>query len=242
MKSQDDLGDLLRQFYGAYGRPDEGPPDGLNVAKLLPASDAIRHDSELLRIFLADETVQRDFVRCREILEQVATALADSTSFLHELQNLNLQSEVDMEHLANGVFWFTLASQLHADAGEKPDDLILPAQIPEPFRRSLQIQGALVFKLYIGLVYMREGALRDILAAGSVARMRTLILCNRLLNCDYVRHLRNALSHADFSPCMAGIVFRDNGYLCIASPGFLDWLCIWLFTLYHSCLCVLGKD
>lgn len=242
MKSQDDIGDLLRRFYRTYGRPEEGPPDGLNIAELLPASEAIRQDSELLRLFLTDETVQRDFVRCREILEQIATALADSTSFSHELQNLNLQSEVDMEHLTNGIFWFTLALQLHPDAGAKPDDLSLPAQIPEPFRRSLQIQGALVFKLYIGLVYMREGALREILATGSATRMPTLTLCNKLLNCDYVRHLRNALSHADFSPCIAGIVFRDNGYLCIASPGFLDWLCIWLFILYDSCVRVLGKD
>jgi len=242
MKTQDEIGDLLRRFYGTYGRPKEGPPDGINVAELMPASDAIRQDSELLRLFLASETAQRDFVHCRELLEQIATALADSTSFLKELQNLNLQSEVDLEHLTNGVFWFTLASQLHPDAGVKSDDISLSEKIPEPFRRSLQIQGALVFKLYIGLVYMREGVLRDILSAGSAARMPTLILCNKLLNCHYVRHLRNALSHADFSPCMAGIVFRDNGYLCIASPGFLDWLCIWLFTLYHSCVCVLGKD
>jgi hypothetical protein len=242
MKSQDDIGDLLRRFYGTYGRPEEGPPDGLNVAELLPTSEAIHQDSELIRLFLTDKTVERDFLRCREILEQIATALADPTSFSQELQNLNLQSKVDMEHLTNGIFWFTLASQLHPNAVTKPDDLSLPAQIPEPFRRSLQIQGALVFKLYIGLVYIREGTLHDILAAGSAARMPTLTLCNKLLNCDYVRHLRNALSHADFSPCMAGIIFRDNGYLCIASPGFLDWLCIWLLILYHSCGRVLGKD
>lgn len=104
MKSQDEIGNLLRRFYGIYGRPNEGPPDGLNIAELLPASEAIRQDSELLRLFLGNETTQRDFVRCRDILEQIATALADSTSFLQELQNLNLQSEVDMEHLTNGVF------------------------------------------------------------------------------------------------------------------------------------------
>jgi hypothetical protein len=242
MKAQDDLGDLLRRFYRTYGRPDEGPPDGMNLSEFLPQSDSIQQDSDLLRNFLSNDTARRDFERCRDLLEQIATALADSTTFLQELQSLNLPGKVELDHLTNGIFWFTLASQLHPDAKTKSDDLSLPAQIPEPFRRSLQIQGALVFKLYIGLVYMREGVLGDILAAGSAARMPTLGLCRKLLNCDYVRHVRNALSHADFSPCMAGIVFRDNGYLCIASPGFLDWLCIWLLVLYHSCICVLGND
>lgn len=110
MKTKDEIGDLLRRFYGTYGRPKEGPPDGLNIAELLPESETIHKDSELLRLVLANETVQRDFVRCREILEQIATALADSTTFSQELQNLNLQSKVDVEHLTNGVFWFTLAS------------------------------------------------------------------------------------------------------------------------------------
>ena len=64
----------------------------------------------------------------------------------------------------------TLASQLHPDMLKRSQtSCSLPAQIPEPFRQSLQIQGALVFKLYIGLVYMREGILGDILAAGSAS-------------------------------------------------------------------------
>jgi hypothetical protein len=242
MKAQDDLGDLLRQFYRTYGRPAEGPPDCLNLSEFIPQTGSIQRDSDLLKLFLSNKTAQRDFEGCRDILEQIATALADSTAFLQELQSLNMKAPGELDHLTNGIFWFTLASQLNPKAETKSDDLSLPAQIPEPFRRSLQIQGALVFKLYIGLVYMREGVLGDILAAGSAARMPTLGLCRKLLNCDYVRHIRNALSHADFSPCMAGIVFRDNDYMCIATPGFLDWLCIWLFTLHHSCMCVLGKD
>ena len=214
----------------------------MNLAEILPQSDSIQEDLELLRFFLSNDTVRRDFERCRDILEQIATALTDSTTFLRELQNLNFPAKAELDYLTNGIFWFNLASQLHPDAKMKTDNLSLPGQIPEPLRRSLQIQGALVFKLYIGLVYMREGVLADILTAGSTARMPTLGLCRKLLNCDYVRHVRNALSHADFSPCMVGIVFRDNGYLCIASPGFLDWLCIWLFTLHFSCMCVLGKE
>ena len=242
MKAQDELGDLLRRFYRTYGRPEEGPPDGMNLAEVLPQSGSIQQDSDFLRLCLSNDTARKDFERCRDILEQIATALADSTTFLQELQNLNLPAKPELDNLTNGIFWFTLASQLHPDAKTKSDNLSLPTEIPEPFRRSLQIQGTLVFKLYISLVYMREGVLADILTAGSTARMPTLGLCRKLLNCDYVRHVRNALSHADFSPCMAGIVFRDNGYLCIASPGFLEWLCIWLFTLHYSCMCVFGKE
>ena len=242
MKPQDNLGDLLHNFYRTYGRPNEGPPDDINLDGLIPKSDSIRQDLNLLQLYLSNDTARRDFERCRDILEDIASALADSTTFLQELQNLNLQSEVPLDHLTNGIFWFSMASQLHPQDKTQPDNLSLPEQIPEPFRQSLQIQGVLVFKLYIGLVYMREGVLSDILAAGSAARMPTIGLCRKLLTCDYVRHLRNALSHADFSTCMAGIVFRDNGYMCIASPGFLDWLCIWLFTLHHSCMCVLGKE
>ncbi len=167
MKIQDDFGDLLRRFYRTYGRPDEGPPYGFNLSRIIPQTDSIRRDSDMLKLVMSNNTAQRDFERCRDILEQIATSLSDTTTFLQELQSLNMQAIGELDHLTNGIFWFTLASQLHPNAKTKSDNLSLPAQIPDPFRRSLQIQGALVFKLYIGLVYMREGILGDILAAGS---------------------------------------------------------------------------
>jgi hypothetical protein len=239
---RDDLGDLLRQFYQTYGRQEEGPPAGLNLSVIIPQTDSIQRESDMIKQLLSNSTVQRDFERCRDILEHIATSLSETHALLQELKNLNLKAEGDVEHFTNGIFLFTLASQLHPNAETKSEDLSLPEQIPEPFRRSLQVQGALVFKLYIGLVYMRGGILNGILSESAAMRMPNLGLFRKLLNCDYVRHIRNALSHADFSPCMVGISFRDNGYMCIASPGFLDWLCIWLFTLYHSCVCVLEKD
>jgi hypothetical protein len=242
MKVQDDLGDLLRQFYRTYGRPDEGPQYGLNLSEIIPQTDYIQRDSDMIKLFMSNNTAQRDFERCRNILEQIAISLSDTHAFLQELQSLNMQAAGGLDHLTNGIFLFTLASKLHPNTKTKSTDLSLPKQIPEPFRRSLQIQGALVFKLYIGLVYMRECILNGILAESAAMRMPTLGLFRKLLNCDYVRHIRNALSHADFSHCMAGISFKDNDYICIASPGFLDWLCIWLFTLYHSCVCVMEND
>ncbi len=86
---------------------------------------------------------------------------------------------------------------------------------------------------------MKEGIIQDVLQKGSSLRMPTLILCRQLLNCDYIRRLRNALSHADFETSIAGIVWRDNGVWYGATPGFLDWLCIWVFTIHHICILIL---
>ena len=88
---------------------------------------------------------------------------------------------------------------------------------------------------------MKSGAIEKILSAGNQAKKPTLILCRQLLNCDYVRHLRNSLSHASFRSTIAGINFKDNNFECVATPGFLDWLCSWVFIIHYNCICVIAK-
>lgn len=242
MKSSDNIGNALRRFYSLYGRPQEGPPENLNVTDIVPGLSQIQDDIDLLQRICDDTKVYRDFTKCRDLIEDLAVRLSKSSEFVEELERVLTEVDINESHLTNGVFWYTLASSLDPGRGmQSNEQLLLPREIPLQFRHMLQLQGSLIFRLYISLVYMKEGDIEDILLQGSSSKLPTLILCRQLLNCDYIRHLRNALSHADFDTNAGGIVFRDNGVWYGATPGFLDWLCIWVVTIHHICILVLQE-
>lgn len=189
---------------------------------------------------ICDNPIDKKFCKCRELLEKIADLLSDSTLLLKELEEISDHIESEIINLSNGIFWYTLATGLEPNK-KNDQDLKLPDKIPYFFRKQLQVQGALIFRLYIALVYMKSGAIEKILSAGFQAKKPTLILCRQLLNCDYVRHLRNSLSHANFRSTIAGINFKDNNFECVATPGFLDWLCVWVFLIHYNCICVIEK-
>ncbi len=243
MKFRDKYGDILRKFYSMYGRPQEGPPETVNIPKLISDIESPKKDFISLQQMCENAKVHSEFLNCYDLLEKVASCLADSANFFEELDGVVSKIGLNDAHLSHGIFWYTLATKLdpRSDSNEV-GDLKLPDEIPFHWRYMLQVQGALVFRLYIALVYMREGVIQDIMQKGSLEKRPTLVLCRKLINCDYVRHLRNALSHADFTPSVAGIIFRDKGVLYGGTPGFLDWLCIWIFTIHHITLLIISKN
>ena len=241
MESSDNIGDVLPRFYSLYGRPQESPPEDLNVTDIIPRFDQAQSDIKLLQRICNDTKAYREFVKCRDLVEAIAVRLSESSNFAEELQKVLTEIDINENHLTNGIFWYTLAHSLTPSSKQSPAELLLPKEIPLPFRHMLQQQGSLIFRLYISLVYMKESVIHDILQNGNSSKMPTLILCRQLLNCDYIRHLRNALSHADFDTNVGGIVFSDNRVWYGATLGFLDWLCMWVFTIHHICILVLQK-
>ena len=242
MGSSDNIGNVLRRFYSLYGRPQEYPPENVIISDIIPGFNQIQGDINLLQRICDNIKAYRDFVRCRDLVENLAMRLSDSSMFVEEIDKVLTEIDINVNHLTNGVFWYTLASSLDPSGSKQTHvKLLLPKEIPHPFRHMLQLQGSLIFRLYISLVYMKESVIQDILQQGNSSKLPTLILCRQLLNCDYIRHLRNALSHADFDTNVGGIVFRDNEVWYGASPGFLDWLCIWVFTIHHILILVLQK-
>lgn len=242
MKSSDNIGNVLRRFYSLYGRPQEGPSENLNVTDSTPEVNQIQDDINLLQQICDNTKAYRDFVKCRDLVEELAVCLSEPSKFAEELDRVLTEININKNHLTNGIFWYTLASSLDPSGNKQSHaGLLLPKEIPLPFRHMLQLQGSLIFRLYISLVYMKEGVIQDVLQQGNASKLPTVILCRQLLNCDYIRHLRNALSHADFDTNVGGIVFRDNEVWYGATPGFLDWLCIWVFTIHHICVLVVQK-
>ncbi|MGD8786671.1 MAG: hypothetical protein PVJ60_04540 [Phycisphaerales bacterium] len=174
--------------------------------------------------------MQRQFKICREILDDLADRL-QSEELLRELSTIHM-SNLDFEELSNGVFWFALASSLDRRENGAPttpfDDQI---QLPLHVKIKMAVQGSLVLRLYLSLVYMREGVMTDLIAQGAQASKPCCGRIRKLLNCDYVRRIRNALSHGSFSSSIAGVVFRDDNGVILATPGFLNWLCTWLMLI-----------
>ena len=140
------------------------------------------------------------------------------------------------------MFWFALAASLDSRKGGLPatplDETI---DLPLPLKVQMSVHGSLVLRLYVALVYMREGVLADLISESSRAGGQCSNRVKKLLRSDYVRHIRNALSHGSFSPCVAGIVFRDEGAKIVATPGFLNWLCTWLMLIQLQALAAGGR-
>ena len=228
--SVDHIGDTLREFYAVYGTADEGPPPDVNVTELLPDTTVAPEDLTLLRTAIDDQTLRRQFRICREILEDLAGRLT-SEELLRELSTIPTTNR-DFEELSSGVFWFTLASSLDRRENGAPttpfDEQI---HLPLPVKVRMTVQGSLVLRLYLSLVYMREGVMTDLITQGAEARKPCCGRIRKFLNCDYVRRIRNALSHGSFSSSIAGITFRDDNGVILATPGFLNWLCTWLMLI-----------
>jgi hypothetical protein len=228
-QGSDIVGDVLRAFYKRYGMPDEGPPQGVSVTALVGEGFIPQHELELLRRAIADDHLHRQFDQCRAILDDLAGRLTRE-EFLREVSTLNWNSADQFEQLSNGVFWFSLASCLDQRTDGEP--VLPPAlahlRLPLPIQIRLTIVGSLVLRLYIALVYMREGALASIIDEGARLQKPCCGKVKKLLSCDYLRRMRNALSHGSFSQSFAGLVFADSNGAVLATPGFLKWLSTWI--------------
>lgn len=165
---KDKVGDLLRDFYAAYGRPEEGPPPGLNVSSAVISVPIDKSELDVLRGALDDQVLRRQFETCRDIIEDLATDLTDE-KLLKELTGTNLSNR-DFEELSSGVMWFNLAAALDNRDGTLPqtpfDNKI---ELPLAMKVQMTVQGSLVLRLYIALVYMREGVLKRLISQGARA-------------------------------------------------------------------------
>ena len=234
--SEDKVGDLLRRFYAEYGVPKEGLPLGLHISQLpgdMPIPDA---DLDILRETLNDDLTRRQFRDCRAVLDDLASRLTGE-ELLAELLGVPLPAEQGIQQLSSGVFWFALASSLDS---RKDGDPVAPFHadvvLPLPLRVQMTVHGSLVLRLYIALVYMREGALNDLITESARAGGPCSGRVRKLLNSDYVRRIRNALSHGSFYACIVGLVFRDDHEVIVATAGFLSWLSTWLMLIQLQAL------
>ena len=243
----DNIGDLLRSFYAMYGRPSEGHPAGLDVTQIVGADSLPVGERELLLNALSDQVLLRQFTFCREILEDLATRLTGD-ELMREMSSIASHSEQEFDEMFSGILWFSLAHSLDQRRGGLPTTpLDEHFVIPLPVKVRHTIEGSLVLRLYVALVYMREGVLSSRIAHGARSGKPCCGRVSKLLNSDYVRHIRNALSHGSFSSCIAGIAFRDvdnKGHvkgLVVATPGFLDWLCTWLMLIQLQALSAVSR-
>ena len=195
----------------------------------------------MLNDALNDTALRRQFSVCREVLDELATRLTGE-DLLRELAAVAGASERDFEQLSSGVFWFALAASLdRRENGLPATPFDEQLDLPLPLRVRLTVCGSLVLRLYVALVYMREGVLRDLIRDGCRAGSPCCGRVNKLLDCDYVRRIRNALSHGSFSACVAGIVFRDDRGVVVGTPRFLSWLATWLMLIQLQALSALSR-
>jgi len=234
-RSNDNVGDLLREFYGVFGMPEEGPPPGFDVTAMVGAG-VPQAELDVLHAALRDDVGRRQLRDCRATLEDLATRLTGE-ELLQELSGIALPPGHGFEQLSSGVFWFALVASLDSRERGLPvtplDDKI---DLPLSVKVQMVVHGSLVLRLYVALVYMREGVLADLISKSSRAGGQCSARVKKFLNSDYVRRIRNALSHGSFSTCVAGIVFRDDHGAFVATPGFLNWLCTWLMLIQLQAL------
>jgi hypothetical protein len=229
--------ELLRQFYGTYGVANEGPPIEFDATIFPSRMSVSRQDLEDLRVVLQDQALRREFSVCRDILDDLANRLT-TTELLREISEIPRTHEDSFDDAVNGIFWFSLAASLDKRRDGLPiTPLKNDIDLPIPLKVRMTMVGSLVLRLYVALVYMREGPLSEIINRGAKAGKPCCGRVRKLLNGDYVRRIRNSLSHGSFSMSIAGITFReDEGRIMVATPGFLNWLCTWLMLIQLQAL------
>lgn len=242
MPEQSDIvGDLLRNFYGKFGMPGEGPRSDDNVSMMLSRDEIAEAELTIIREALRDEIAFRQFSVCRSLVEHLATRLTGE-ELLRELAGIKVPKE-GFEQLSSGLFWFALASSLDSRQGGLPqtpfDDTL---RLPMPIKIQMVVHGSLVLRLYVALVYMREGTLSDLIRVSAKGGGACSGKVAKFLNSDYIRRIRNSLSHGSFSSSIAGIVFRDDHGAIIATPGFLNWLCTWLTVIQLQALAASARE
>jgi hypothetical protein len=241
-KQPDKVGDLLRRFYATYGMPDEGPPLEVHVTQIMGSENICAGDINLLNAALSDHNQMREFCRCRDILNELASAMTGDI-LLRELSSVTTRSDGEFDSMLSGVIWFSMAASLdQRKAGLPVNPFDEQFHIPLALKVRATVEGSLVLRLYLALVYMREGVLSMSIAHGARSGLPCCGRVIKLLNSDYVRRIRNALSHGTFSSCAAGIAFRDDNGTIVATPGFMSWLCQWLMLVQLQGLAAVGRQ
>lgn len=217
---------LLGEFYKVFGMPGEGPQDDLNLApfdSMLPVEEHERHS---VQSSLADRGLRRMHRECREMVDSLMTAMAGD-ALLRELSEGSCLTNAQFDRLTAGSLWHSVMGSLdERDAAGLP---ISPPpfselEIPLKVRFQMTVFGSLVLRLYIALVFIREGDLATLAAEAARARKPVSGSLQKLLRSDFVRHIRNSLAHGTFEQVIVGIRFADETTIIIATPGFLNHL------------------
>ena len=238
----DIIGNALRKYYGLFGVDNEGLPAGVNVSKLL-GNPNFEFELQLIEKICKDEIVVRKHKECNDLVEKIANSLNEAT-FMNEINDsISEVKDNEREHFTNGIFWHYLASVLDPKLEKQLNyEIPFPGELSLNNRDLLKTQGSLIFRLYISLVYMKEGPLLKLLKETSKNKKPISQLALKLIRCDYVRHLRNAISHSTFESTSFGILFKDEDkFEAVATPEFLNKLGTWIFLINFQCSSVIDK-
>ncbi len=229
-------GNALRKFYKLFGLKNEGPPQNINVNELFPNVD-FSDDIALIEKITGNDNLIKKHNECKTLIDEIANLLGDS-SFMDEINDsITDINYSDTEHLNNGIFWHYFASILDPKVSKELDlDIPFPNELPEIKKELLKVQGSLIFRLYISLVYMKEGPTINVLKTAARNRKPISQKAKKLMQCDYVRHIRNALSHSTFKSMSLGIYFNDyDKFETVVSPEFLNSLTTWVMLINLQC-------
>ena len=215
---------LLREFYRVFGMPGEGPPPNLDLRVFDSMFPVEENERELLQHSLGDDRLRRIHRECRELLESLATAMAGDT-LIRELSEGSRLTSAQFDRLTAGSLWHSLVSSIdQRDPAGFPVSPFPELEIPFKARFQMTVFGSLVLRVYIALVFIREGDLTSLTAEAAKARKPVSGRLQKLLRSDFVRHIRNSLAHGTFENVIVGIRFSDGDTTIIATPGFLNHL------------------
>lgn len=237
----DTIGDSLKKYYKIFGMENEGPPENLNVSEILPYAINSYEITLIDKICSNTKTIEQHN-ECKKLIEELANSL-DGYDFMNEIyDSITQPTDSEREHMTNGVFWHYLASILDPKLEKEIGfEIPIPGELPQMYKKLLKVQGSLIFRLYMTIVYMKDGPLNKIISHKENEHKPIFKTCKNLTGCEYVRHLRNALSHSTFESTKFGIHFRDRKFETIASPEFLTSLTTWIYILNFQCLTAIDR-
>ncbi len=162
-------GTLLRRFYEEFGMPGEGPGPTLDISDLQSLLLVPAVDRAAVAQALEDQNLKREHGKCLELLDSILSDIAGET-LLRELSESAEVTAAQLERLACGSLWHSMLAAIDV-RGVDGQPVPLPAfaslDLPPQVQFQATVFGSLILRLYVALVFIREGELLAVTGAAA---------------------------------------------------------------------------
>lgn len=201
--------------------------------------DMVKCSGEYYEYHIAlEEKRVNQFIKAKILLNNLIEDMTNGKLISQWHRIIHLENN-SADQIGQSVFWHRILCELHSSSDTVNKLLIHECRTEE--EKSIMFYSALtgihILKSYLAFVYNREILLKYLNKATiDKAENDSVMKLKRFLCCDYIRHIRNALSHGSFEIFVGGVIFIDKQEKVYATPSILEKLSSWMNLIELQCM------
>lgn len=195
-----------------------------------------QNEMKIIQTALSEESLN-ELNEFKQLLKRVIATMQNKALII-EWNTVSINETQFLEKCSNSISWHLLLQSLnpliHPNILETFPSI---ENVPKTLLIRQSLYASIIFQLYLSLIYNREILIRiikkDIRKDHQQESINNL---KGLLNCDYIRHMRNSLAHGSFELFFGGICFYDREKAITATYSMLERLASWLNLITLQCM------